>query len=141
MSVSSIWTWCERNISLLSVWHGAEDEYLCVFGLDIVRQEYLCLRCGRVVREISPCLQSGRGARGVYLRPGHRVRVMSVCLRSERGAEKERLCVCGLDQVREEYLRVFGLGLVQKTNVAVFWGRTLGPQLSISSGMQFMTWL
>jgi hypothetical protein len=46
------------------------------------------------------------------------VRVMSVCLSSERDTEKECLCVFGLDQVGEEYLRIFGLGLVQKTNVA-----------------------
>jgi len=50
---------------------------------------------------------------------------MSLCLRSERSAEQECLYVFGLDEVREEYLRIFSLVLVQKTNVAV----SLGTQL------------
>jgi hypothetical protein len=61
ISVSSVWTWyerdvcvfglgvvqkrsvfvlnrCERNVSSSLVWRGTEEECLCVFGLDIVRE-------------------------------------------------------------------------------------------------------
>jgi hypothetical protein len=44
MSVSSAWTYCERNVCLSLVWRGAEEGCLYdVFGLAVVRTEYLCV--------------------------------------------------------------------------------------------------
>jgi hypothetical protein len=53
--LSSVWTWYEGIVSLSSVWRGAEEECLYVFGLDIS------------VTGVSLCLRSGRGARGMSM--------------------------------------------------------------------------
>jgi hypothetical protein len=90
------------------------EECLHSSGLDVVLEECLHISGLDVVLEECRCLRSG-----------HRVRVKSLFRRSERSAEKECLYVFGLDEVREEYLHIFSLGLVQKTNVAVYLGTQL----------------